>query len=133
MPCDIGRLSKTAAENPIAAKAIRQVLEAGAQWLNGTSGEILYQEALSNSEAFRLENLAGFLAMKPLLCVGGTLDMDTPPAQHFDPFMKSVWAAGGTMLHSINFPSDHFFSNYRETVIRTVEEFLLELPSVPKR
>lgn len=71
MPCDLGgcRCWKQKIFRHI--QTIREVLDDSAGWLTGTSGERLFQEALANSEAFRLEN-AVKLARKPLLCIGGS-------------------------------------------------------------
>lgn len=95
MPCDVGRLPQIARENPQAYRTIREVLDDSAQWLTGTTGEKLLREVEENSEEFRLENAADRLAAKPLLCVAGTLDVCTPPAQHCAPLGRAVEAAGG--------------------------------------
>lgn len=126
MPCDIGRLPEIAAGNPQAAERICQVLRDSAQWLTGTSGRVLWEEAISHSQEFRLESLAERLAQKPLLCVSGILDMDTPPEYHCKPLEQAIQRRGGTKLRSIGFPTDHFFSDHRETVSRAVTEFLLK-------
>lgn len=123
-PCDIGRLPQIAAEDPAAGDAIRTVLEDSALWLNGTSGEALYQEAAANSAAFRFEGLAEALAQKPLLCIGGTLDTDTPPAMHCAPLARAIETAGGTLFQSVSYPTDHFFSDFRLVVADTVIGFL---------
>lgn len=88
MPCDIGRLPQIVQEDPAAGQAIREVLDDSADWLVGTSGETLWQEALEYSEDFRLENAAAALAKKPVLCIGGTLDIYTPPAMHCEPLAR---------------------------------------------
>lgn len=129
MPCDIGRLPLIEREDPQAYQTIREVLDDSAEWLTGTSGEKLFREALDNSEEFRLEN-AVTLAHRPLLCIGGSLDIYTPPSQHCDPLIRMIQEAGGTLLQTHTYPTDHFFADYRLTVAGAVIDFLTELISV---
>lgn len=124
MPCDIGRLPQIAVDDSAACQTIREVLDDSAQWLTGTSGETLLQEALTHSEDFRLESTAATLAQKPVLCIGGTLDIYTPPVLHCEPLIRAVQAAGGTLLQTVYAPTDHFFADYRLTVAETVTAFL---------
>ena len=126
MPCDIGRLPLIAQEDPASWQTIQEVLEDSAQWLSGTSGEALLQEALDRSADFRLESAAEALAQKPVLCIGGTLDIYTPPVLHCEPLIRAVQAAGGALLQTVSYPTDHFFADYRLTVAETVTTFLKE-------
>ena len=126
MPCDIGRLPQIARENPAAYGIIQEVLEDSAQWLSGTSGEALLREALDRSADFRLESAAGALAQKPVLCIAGTLDIYTPPPLHCEPLIRAVHAVGGTSLQGIRYPTDHFFADYRLTVVEAVTAFLMK-------
>ena len=126
MPCDIGRLPQIAQEDPVVWQTIQEVLEDSAQWLSGTSGEALLREALDNSTDFRLESAAEALAQKPVLCIAGALDIYTPPTLHCEPLIRAVQAAGGTLLRTVSYPTDHFFADYRLTVAETVTTFLKE-------
>lgn len=127
MPCDIGRLPQIAEEDSHAYNTIRDVLVESAQWLNGVTGEALLQEAEVNSTAISLEAQADKLAKKPLLCVAGTLDVYTPPAQHCEGLVRKILDCGGTQLQYVSYPTDHFFSDYRLTVARTAAAFLKNL------
>ena len=126
MPCDIGRLPLIAQEDPASWQTIQEVLEDSAQWLSGTSGEALLREALDRSADFRLESAAEALAQKPVLCIGGTLDIYTPPVLHCEPLAHAVQEAGGTSIQTVSYPTDHFFADYRLTVAETVTTFLKE-------
>ena len=126
MPCDIGRLPLIAQEDPASWQTIQAVLEDSAQWLSGTSGEALLREALDRSADFRLESAAEALAQKPVLCIGGTLDIYTPPVLHCEPLAHAVQEAGGTSIQTVSYPTDHFFADYRLTVAETVTTFLKE-------
>ena len=124
MPCDIGRIGIIRQENKAAFEAVYSVLEESGQWLTGTSGEALLAEALEKTEEFRLENRAADLAKKPMLCVGGTLDIYIPAALHCDPLAAAVRKAGGTDFHRIDWVTDHMFSDHRITAAETVTAFL---------
>ena len=126
MPCDIGRLPLIAQEDPASWQTIQEVLEDSAQWLSGTSGEALLREALDRSADFRLKSAAEALAQKPVLCIGGTLDIYTPPVLHCEPLAHAVQEAGGTSIQTVSYPTDHFFADYRLTVAETVTTFLKE-------
>ena len=126
MPCDIGRLPLIAQEDPASWQTIQEVLEDSAQWLSGTSGEALLQEALDRSADFRLESAAEALAQKPVLCIAGMLDIYTPPVLHCEPLTRAIESAGGTLLRTVSYPTDHFFADYRLTVAETVTTFLKE-------
>ena len=124
MPCNIGRLPQIAQEDPAAYRIICDVLDDSADWLTGTSGEALLREALDHSGAFALENQAQALKEKPVLCIGGTLDLYTPPQLHGGPLAQAVRRAGGTLFREVTYPTDHFFADYRLAVAGTVTEFL---------
>lgn len=126
MPCDIGRISQISEENPELAQRIQDVMDDSAPWLVGTSGDALIREAKENSERFRLENAAALLAQKPLLCVTGSLDIYTPDKQSCAPLRSAILHNGGDRLTSVEFPTDHFFADYRLTVSKVVVEFLRE-------
>ena len=124
MPCNIGRLPQIAQDDPAAYGIIRDVLDDSAGWLTGTSGEALLQEAFAHSADFALENLNDKLKGTPLLCIGGTLDAVTPIQMHCKPLAQALRCAGGKGFQEIDFPTDHFFADYRLTVAETVTDFL---------
>lgn len=124
MPCDIGGMPRLAQDDPASGQRIRDVLDDSAAWLVGTSGEALWQEALQHSTEFALESLAELLKEKPLLCVGGTLDIYTPPQVHYGPLARAIRQMGGKLLREMEYPTDHFFADYRLTVAETVTQFL---------
>lgn len=127
MPCDIGRIRQISLQNEETAAGIRDVLEDSAHWLNGVTGEELLREAEEHGRQLCLESAARPLAKKPLLCITGTLDTCTPGRYHCSPLMEAIRAEGGTLLKSLEFPTDHFFSDYRLTVAEYVTEFLAGL------
>jgi pimeloyl-ACP methyl ester carboxylesterase len=129
MPCDIGRILDVKREDAQAYLAILDVLNDSSWFLNGATGEGLRQEAESNAEKYRLENVADKLAQKPLLCVGGELDIYTPPQFFCEPLENAIRAAGGTKLQGVRYPTDHNISDYRLTVAERVETFLTSLLS----
>ncbi len=125
-PCDIGRMPVIAQEDPQAYKIVCEVLDESGSWLNGTSGEALLHEAVENSETLRLESTAAGLAKKPVLCIGGALDIYTPPKLHCEPLRQAVEQAGGTQFRYEAWPTDHFLSDYRLKMSSAVTAFLME-------
>ncbi len=80
------------------------MLDESAGWLNGSSGEALLQEAFAHSAEFALGNLSEKLKSRPILCIGGTLDIYTQPQMHREPFAQTIQRAGGTAFQTIDFP-----------------------------
>ena len=125
MPCDIGRLPVIQEEDPESFQTIFRILEESGPWLNGTSGEALWQEAKENSAALQMESLAPLLVNRPLLCIRGGYDTDTPPQQHCDPLIRAIQCAGGRQLEQLTFPTDHLSSDYRNALADAVTAFLI--------
>lgn len=69
---------------------------------------------------------------KPVLCIAGSLDVHTPPELHCLPLERAIQARGGVIFHTVSYPTDHFFSDCRETAAKTAESFLLEQLSIEK-
>ena len=124
MPCDIGRLPQIKEEDPAAYRTLCGVLDESSGWLTGTSGAALLREALDRSGEFALEAQAAALKDRPVLCVGGTLDIYTPPELCREPLARAVRQAGGTLFQERTYPTDHFFADYRLTVAAAVTDFL---------
>ena len=127
MPCDIGRLDRIAAEDPAAFETIKAVLAGAAPWLRGVTEDSLLREALAGAEIFRLENLAGQLAKKPVFCISGDMDIYTPPRHNCLPLEQAVRSAGGTQFRRLSLHTDHCFSDYRLTVAQLISDYLTEL------
>ena len=80
----------------------------------------------------RLRRFKQSFLKKPVLCIAGSLDVHTPPELHCLPLERAIQARDGVMFHTVSYPTDHFFSDCRETVAKTVESFLLEQLSIEK-
>ena len=131
MPCDIGWVDRIAAEDPAAFETIKAVLADAAPWLRGVTEDSLLGEARAGAEAFRLENLAGQLAKKPVFCISGDMDIYTPPRHNCLPLEQAVRKAGGTQFRRLSLYTDHCFSDYRLTVAQRISDYLSELLSPP--
>ena len=128
MPCNAGRVRSIAAENPANERLLCEVFDDSVNWLAGLTKGCLYREALEHEADYALENHAAILAKKPLLCITGSLDPYTPLAHHAGPLLDAIRALGGTQVKAREYPTDHFFSDYRLQVSEDVTEFLLSLP-----
>lgn len=83
------------------------------------------REAVINCEECRLESCAEALSRKAVLCVSGTMDCYTPRALHCLPLEQAVKDAGGENFQSIEYPTDHFFSDSRMTIAEAAANFLM--------
>lgn len=83
------------------------------------------REAVINCEEYRLESCAEALSRKAVLCVFGTMDCYTPRALHCLPLEQAVKDAGGENFQSIEYPTDHFFSDSRMTIAEAAANFLM--------
>lgn len=127
MPCDIGRVCSKEMANTEAGQSIREVFCDSAQWLRGTTGDKLFREAKLHSEEFRFENAADRLAAKPILCITGSLDVYTPAALHCEPMEQAIHAHGGSRFLHEEYPTDHFFCDYRLTVSQRINTFFMQM------
>ena len=74
-----------------------------------------------------LEYQAAALSKKPLLCITGSLDICTPKKDHLQPLLDGIDALGGGNIQVLEYPTDHFFSDYRLEVSDVVTEFFKDL------
>ena len=116
---------------PAAFETIKAVLADAAPWLRGVTEDSLLREALAGAEAFRLKNLAGQLAKKPVFCISGDMDIYTPPRHNCLPLEQAVRKAGGTQFRRLSLYTDHCFSDYRLTVAQRISDYLSALLSTP--
>ncbi len=124
MPCDIGRYAEMSAE---AAAGVDAILTEASDWLIDTSAEIMEAELIEHKSEYPLAGLAGALAGRPLMVIGGSLDGATPPKDHCEPLenaIKAVEAPGAVGLVSRRFATDHSSSDHRLELCATVTEFL---------
>lgn len=127
MPCNAGRIRKIASENPENEKLLYEVFDDSVNWLTGLTKGCLVKEAIEHESEYALENHAASLAAKPLLCITGALDPYTPLSCHAGPLLEAIKKAGGTQAQSLEYPTDHFFSDYRLQIAEDVTDFLLSL------
>ena len=127
MPCNAGRIRKIAVENPENERLLQEVFDDSTSWLTGLAKGALAREAREHEAEYTLETHAAILAAKPLLCITGSLDPYTPLSCHAGPLLDAIKKAGGTRAKALEYPTDHFFSDYRLQVSETVTDFILSL------
>ena len=127
MPCNIGRIFKIQEESPRAAEKLLDILEESAKWLQGASIEKFLDELKSNSERFRLENLAQSLAQKPFLCIEAEFDEHTPPQYHCRPLEEAIYAIPGNRLRVVRLATDHLASDCRLELCDNVVSYINDL------
>lgn len=127
MPCNIGRIGKITQNDPENAKVLEDVLNDSVNWLTGLTEGCLYKEAIDHEIEFALEHQASALSKKPLLCITGSLDICTPKKEHLQPVLDAIKSFGGTMTSTLEYPTDHFFSDYRLEICDVVTGFFKNL------
>ena len=127
MPCNIGRIGKITQNDPENAKVLKDVLNDSVNWLTGLTEDCLYKEAIEHEKEFALEYQASALSRKPLLCITGSLDICTPKKEHLQPVLDAIKGFGGTMASTLEYPTDHFFSDYRLEICDVVTGFFKNL------
>lgn len=124
-PWDPGRSFLRSAEDDACKQNLWEVLNCGFGWLNGISEEGFIEALNAHAHELCLEPLAPALVQKPILCLAGEQDMDTPIPLHVGPLRAAMEHSGATQFLCRTFPCDHSFSSLRITLCRTVAEYLV--------
>ena len=127
MPCNIGRIGKITQNDPENAKVLKDVLNDSVNWLTGLTEDCLYKEAIEHEKEFAIEYQASALSRKPLLCITGSLDICTPKKEQLQPVLDARKGFSGTMASTLEYPTDHFFSDYRLEICDVVTGFFKNL------
>lgn len=125
-PWDPGRCFLLSGENQAAHDNLWEILSSAYGWLNGISQDGFVAELTAHAQELCLEPLAPQLSRKPIFCLAGQQDIDTPIPLHAGPLRDAIRAAGGQQLTYQEFPCDHSFSSLRITLIHAVAEFLAQ-------
>ncbi len=121
---DLGRTARAlAADSRAEQAAAARFGEWGAGRIRG-SGAAIVAELEANPARFSLETHAAALAAKPVLLVAAARDDVTPPAQHHDPLVAALRAAGAARLRTVSLDADHAFSEVRVALARTLIAWL---------
>jgi pimeloyl-ACP methyl ester carboxylesterase len=123
-PWDAGRSFLLADQDTDCYESLWNVLSCGYGWLRGVSRQTLVRELTAHAAALQIEPLAPRLAQKPILCIAGSNDTDTPPALHVTPLRAAMERAGATRFSFLLLSDDHAFSGHRLTLCRAVAQFL---------
>lgn len=112
------------ADPKIAAAAAERFQSWGTGPIAAMSGERFVAELRDNAADFDLGPHTAALATRPVLLIAGNADDVTPPAQHHEPQLAALRAAGATSLHELRLDTDHAFSGTRIALARVVIDFL---------
>jgi len=88
------------------------------------SPEPVVQELIDNAERYDVTARAAELAGRPLFLVGGERDVDTPKAQHHDPVVAALRAAGAGQLTEVVYDDDHYFGAHRIDLAKRLTDWL---------
>lgn len=88
------------------------------------TSESFAAEARQAGEAWHLTALGPALATRPVLLIGASHDISTPPALHHQPVVNAYLAAHGPLLEHHVFATDNALSDHRKALAHTVLDFL---------
>ena len=125
-PWDPGRCFLRSETDPVCKANLWEILTSAYGWLNGISEEGFIRELTAHAEDLRLESLAPQLAQKPILCLMGQQDIDTPIPLHAGPLSEAIRRCGAQQFTARVLDCDHSFSSMRITLTHAVAEFLAQ-------
>lgn len=127
MPCDFGAMAHIAKDrSPQEQIQMMELLNEGAEWLNGVTGEMLAKEAEAYGEKLRFDQLADMVLDRQILLLGGALDTITPVDIMIEPLVRRIRELGGTGLDYRILYTDHMFADSRCTVTEMIAQWLAE-------
>jgi fermentation-respiration switch protein FrsA (DUF1100 family) len=121
---DFLALAPGLADPQIAAAAAERFQSWGTGPIADMSGERFVAELATSAADFDLGPRMAALATRPVLLIAGNADHDTPPAQHHEPQLAALRAAGATQAQELRVDTDHAFSGARIALARAVIDFL---------
>ncbi len=92
--------------------------------LNIPSGEKLFDELRCRGRDWDLCARVPFLLNRPLLLIGAGRDMDADPTHHHFPLVRAFQKAGAGKLTHKMLNSDHYFSDQRVLLVRSMLSWL---------
>lgn len=90
----------------------------------GANGADMADYLVAHADSLDLVNSAPLLAGRPVLLVGGSEDRLASPAEHVQPLLDALKAAGAQRVTSAILPDDHNFSGGRGGLVELVVRWL---------
>lgn len=121
---DLGAAGKEIEKNESYRNAMENFFVENVERLQGTSAVALFEEMISNRDAWHLTQHAKKLAERSLLFIDASRDTLFPPAIHSVPLVQALRAHSVHDLTHVTIESDHAFCDRRLELARTIVAWL---------
>lgn len=127
MPADFGVMIELSEKDPAIMEVTRELLFEGADWLLGTSGELLYKESAEYTENKKMEQLFHYIAHVPILWINGLQDTLFQCNLMLDNIMKQSEETGDGASCRVDMDTDHMASDRRCQLAEVTAEWLISM------
>ena len=125
MPADFVAMMQKAGKDPVFREQSLEMMREGADWLVGTSAELLYREAAGMGESNLMERLLDFVADVPMLLINGLEDDMIPSEIALDRMTEKAEALGSTCISRIDLKTDHMAADRRCELTEVTADWLI--------
>lgn len=88
--CDLGEAAALANNNSEIKERLLYEMRQGAMWLRGTTGDILYNEIIENSDSYKLSSVARHIIGRPIFTISSEQDSIVPKKAGISSFLNML-------------------------------------------
>ncbi len=125
-PADFGQMVVLSRSNEQNVKTLRDVLDSGIDWLCGTSGEALLNEAEGFADGNTFIDKLEAVSNRRLAIIAGSKDTITPIDTNVKPLLDKAESTGCTSIDLQVFGTDHMFSDSRCQLCEASARFFVD-------
>ena len=125
MPADFVAMMQKAGKDPVFREQSLEMMREGADWLVGTSAELLCREAAGMGESNLMERLLDFVADVPMLLINGLEDDMIPSEIALDRMTEKAEELGSTCISRIDLKTDHMAADRRCELTEVTADWLI--------
>ena len=126
MPADFAAMMLETEKNSDMKAEALEFLGEGAGWLTGTSGELLYREAVGLGETQKMEHLLEYLPDVPMFFINGSEDEMIPAELALDGIVKKAEERGFSGVRRLDLQTDHMAADRRCALTEATADWLIE-------
>jgi len=123
----MGMFGRAAAENAEMRAGLTGALGQSMDYEGGpvkATPEPVVQDLIDNVDRYDVAARASEMAGRPLFMVAGERDVEAPMAQHHDPVVAALRAAGAGQLTVVVYEDDHYFGGHRIALAKRLTDWL---------
>ena len=125
MPADFGVMYQMAEKDPLLKNETLGFLKEGADWLTGTSGELLYREAAEYAGELKMDQLYHYIKDVPLLWINGLEDDMIPAEMILNRILEQSEKTGSCAIRRADLKTDHMATDRRCELTEVTAEWLI--------